>query len=106
MNCFYSPKFGNPPNELLLFSRYTEISYLCSIRDVLESWDIQCKSSLYQQIYWFVIFFPAFKYRPHESTRPGTIDDKSRPEREVNAHSRVPPRSVLAQWGMLIIKNA
>ncbi len=32
--------------------RYTEISYLCSIRDVLESWDIQCKSSLYQQLFW------------------------------------------------------
>ena len=30
-----------------------EISYLCSIRDVLETWDLQCKSSLYQQIYWY-----------------------------------------------------
>ncbi len=33
--------------------RYTEISYLCSIRDVLESWTNECRSSLYQQIYWF-----------------------------------------------------
>lgn len=33
--------------------RYTEISYLCSIRDVLESFDAQCKSSLYQQLQWF-----------------------------------------------------
>ena len=33
--------------------RYTEISYLCSVRDVLEHWAIQLKSSFSQQLVWF-----------------------------------------------------
>ena len=33
--------------------RYTEISYLCSIRDVLEHWGLQLKSSFRQQLVWF-----------------------------------------------------
>ena len=33
--------------------RFTEISYLCSIRDVLGQWGIQLKSSYCQQLLWF-----------------------------------------------------
>lgn len=33
--------------------RYTEISYLCSIRDIMENWTLQMKSSFCQQITWF-----------------------------------------------------
>ncbi len=37
----------------LFFLRYTEISYLCSIRDVLEQWSIQVKASFSQQLLWY-----------------------------------------------------
>ena len=33
--------------------RYSEISYLCSIRDVLEHWNVQIRSSFSQQLLWF-----------------------------------------------------
>lgn len=33
--------------------RYSEISYLCSIRDVLDQWSVQLKSSFSQQLLWF-----------------------------------------------------
>jgi len=33
--------------------RYTEISYLCSIRDVLEQWTLHVRSSFCQQLLWY-----------------------------------------------------
>jgi len=33
--------------------RYAEVSYLCSIRDVLDQWSLQVKSSFSQQLVWY-----------------------------------------------------
>ncbi|CAB4058106.1 unnamed protein product [Lepeophtheirus salmonis] len=33
--------------------KFTEVSYLCSIRDVMEQWSMQFKSSFCQQLTWF-----------------------------------------------------
>eukprot|EP00096_Caligus_rogercresseyi_P015735 TRINITY_DN8208_c0_g1_i1.p1 TRINITY_DN8208_c0_g1~~TRINITY_DN8208_c0_g1_i1.p1 ORF type:complete len:469 (+),score=96.01 TRINITY_DN8208_c0_g1_i1:51-1457(+) len=33
--------------------KFTEVSYLCSIRDVMEQWHMQFKSSFCQQLTWF-----------------------------------------------------
>lgn len=46
-----SPTFECPIHTSHL--RFTEISYLCSIRDVLGQWGIQLKSSYCQQLLWF-----------------------------------------------------
>ena len=42
-----------PQPYITFYLRFTEISYLCSIRDVLGQWGIQLKSSYCQQLLWF-----------------------------------------------------